>query len=215
LHCAGIHEDQQAKGGCRVIIIIHILEIIELEPVVIMSSPPVPAKTTPAWKSPWVIGWIALVMVVLIVNVGLVTLGIATNPGLVVDNFYDRGQNYEKTWASKQARDPGWVLHADIPGDLVVGEPTSLRFFLVDKAGRPAPVEEAHFYAYRPSDAHRDFDLPMIEEGPGRYRVDINFPLVGAWDTLIAVRHGGEEFNHGRRIQVPASSAGGQGAVMN
>ena len=160
-------------------------------------------KSMPAWKSPWVIGWIVLVSVVLVVNLTLVILGVSTNPGLVIDNFYDRGQNHEKNWASKQARDPGWVMQADVPQDLVVGEPKSLRFFLVDKAGRPAVVEEAHFYAYRPSDSQRDFDLPMIEEGPGRYRVDVNFPLVGAWDTLVAVRHGGEEFTHGRRVQVP------------
>ena len=164
-------------------------------------------RPTPAWKSPWVIGWIALVSIVLIVNLTLVILGFSTNPGLVIENFYDRGQNHEKTWASKQARDPGWVMQADVPQDLVVGEPKALRFFLVDKAGRPATVEEAHFYAYRPSDSQLDFDLPMIEEGPGRFRVDVSFPLVGAWDTLIAVRHGGEEFTHGRRIQVPAPAA--------
>ena len=172
-----------------------------------MTASRAQSQPTPAWKSPWVIGWIALVSVVLIVNLTLVILGISTNPGLVIETFYDRGQNHEKTWASKQARDPGWVMQADIPQDMVVGEHKALRFFLVDKAGRPAPVEEAHFYAYRPSDSQRDFDLPMIEEGPGRFRVDVSFPLMGAWDTLIAVRHGGEEFTHGRRIQVPAPAA--------
>ena len=172
-----------------------------------MTASRAQSQPTPAWKSPWVIGWIALVSVVLIVNLTLVILGISTNPGLVIETFYDRGQNHEKTWGSKQARDPGWVMQADIPQDLVVGEPKALRFVLVDKAGRPAAVEEAHFYAYRPSDSQRDFDLPMIEEGPGRFRVDVSFPLMGAWDTLIAVRHGGEEFTHGRRIQVPAPAA--------
>ena len=172
-----------------------------------MTASRAQSQPTPAWKSPWVIGWIALVSVVLIVNLTLVILGISTNPGLVIETFYDRGQNHEKTWASKQARDPGWVMQADIPQDLVVGEPKALRFVLVDKAGRPAAVEEAHFYACRPSDSQRDFDLPMIEEGPGRFRVDVSFPLMGAWDTLIAVRHGGEEFTHGRRIQVPAPAA--------
>lgn len=172
-----------------------------------MTASRAQSQPTPAWKSPWVLGWIALVSVVLIVNLTLVILGISTNPGLVIETFYDRGQNHEKTWASKQARDPGWVMQADIPQDLVVGAPKVLRFVLVDKAGRPAAVEEAHFYAYRPSDSQRDFDLPMIEEGPGRFRVDVSFPLMGAWDTLIAVRHGGEEFTHGRRIQVPAPAA--------
>jgi len=161
-------------------------------------------KPNAVWKSPWIWGWISLVVVVLIVNVIFVILGFSTNPGLVVDNFYDRGQDFEKHWASRLARDPGWILQVDVPQDLTVGESSVLRFFLVDKAGRPARIDNAHFYAYRPSDARRDFDLPMTEEGPGRYRVEVSFPLVGVWDTLVAVRQGDEEFNLGRRITVPA-----------
>lgn len=160
-------------------------------------------KPMPAWKSPWVIGWMALVLVVLAVNVTLIFLGFATSPGLVVDNFYDRGQDYEKHWASKQAKDPGWLLRSDIPQDLVVGERSVLRFFLVDRAGRPAQTDEAHFYAYRPSDAGHDFNLPLVQEGPGRYRVEVSFPLAGVWDILVAVRQEAGEFNLGRRITVP------------
>lgn len=172
-------------------------------------------KPVPAWKSPWIIGWVSLVLVVLIVNIIFVALGFSTNPGLVVSNFYDRGQDYEKTWASRQEHDPGWVLQADVPPDLEVGAPSVLRFFIVDKTGMPADIENAHFYAYRPSDARRDFDLPMIEEGPGRYRVEVSFPLMGVWDTLVAVRQGGEEFNLGRRIFVPAPHLGIQVPVTN
>jgi len=161
------------------------------------------AKPLPAWKSPWVIGWIALVLVVLAVNVTLIVLGFKSSPGLVVENFYDRGQDYEKHWASKHAQDPGWLLRADIPQDLVVGESSVLRFFLVDQAGRPAQTDAAHFYVYRPSDASHDFDLPMVQEGPGRLRVDVSFPLVGVWDVLVAVRQGEQEFNLGQRIRVP------------
>ena len=62
-----------------------------------MTASRAQSQPTPAWKSPWVIGWIALVSVVLIVNLTLVILGISTNPGLVIETFYDRGQNHEKT----------------------------------------------------------------------------------------------------------------------
>lgn len=172
-------------------------------------------KSIPAWKSPWIIGWVMLVLVVLIVNIIFVVLGLSTNPGLVVEDFYDRGQDYEKTWASRQQHDPGWLLEADVPPDLVAGVPTVLRFFIVDKAGMPANIENAHFYAYRPSDVRRDFDLPMVEEGPGRYRVDVNFPLMGVWDTLVVARHGGEEFNLSRRISVPAPAMESRVRVTN
>jgi len=159
-------------------------------------------KPISAWKSPWVIGWVSLVVAVLMVNLIMVYLAIATNPGLVTEDFYDRGQNYEQTMVSKLARDPGWNLHADVPADLVIGKPTIIRFFITDKAGQPVAPDGVRFFAYRPSDATQDFDLPMIEEGKGRYMVELAFPLLGIWDTLVAVKHGEDEYNLGKRIHV-------------
>jgi nitrogen fixation protein FixH len=168
-----------------------------------MESPPAPeAGATPAWKSPWVIGWIALVVTVLGANITMVYLAIATNPGLVTEDFYDRGQNYEQTLVSKLARDPGWHLQADVPSDLLVDEPAVIRFFITDKAGQPVVPDGVQFFAYRPSDATRDFQAPMTEEGRGRYRVDVVFPLLGVWDTLVAVQNGEDEYNLGKRISV-------------
>jgi len=159
-------------------------------------------KPIPAWKSPWVIGWIALIATVLAVNLLMVYLAIETNPGLVTEDFYDRGQDYERNMASKLARDPGWNLHADVPSDLVIGHPSTIRFFITDKAGQPVSPDTVRFFAYRPSDATRDFALPMIEEGKGRYMVKVIFPLLGVWDTLVAVGRGEDEYNLSKRIHV-------------
>lgn len=159
-------------------------------------------RSTPAWKSPWVIGWIALVLAVLGVNLTMVYLAIATNPGLVTEDFYDRGQNYEQTMVTRLARDPGWNLHADVPGDLVAGRSSVIRFFITDQAGQPVEPDGVRFFAYRPSDASRDFQLPMVEEGKGRYMVEVSFPLLGVWDTLVAVSNGEDEYNLGKRVNV-------------
>lgn len=159
-------------------------------------------KPLPAWKSPWVIAWIALVLSVLGVNGAMVYLAIATNPGLVVEDFYERGQNYERTMLSKDARNPGWTLRADIPQEIVVGVPSPIRFFLVDKAGQPVTPESVELFVYRPSDVKRDFSTVMAEEGPGRYVAHVSFPLIGAWDTLVAARHGKDEYHVGQRVNV-------------
>lgn len=159
-------------------------------------------RPTPAWKSPWVIGWVGLVVSVLGANLVMVFFAITTNPGLVTEDFYDRGQLYEQTMVSKLARDPGWNLHADVPADLTAGEPAVIRFFLTDKAGQPVTPDAVRFFAYRPSDAEQDFDLPMMEEGRGRYMVEASFPLMGIWDTLVAVKHSEDEYNLGKRIRV-------------
>lgn len=160
------------------------------------------SKPLPAWRSPWVIAWIGLVLTVLAVNGTMVYFAVTTSPGLVVDNYYDRGQDYERTLLTKLARDPGWEMRADIPAELRAGQATMIRFFLVDRAGQPVTPDSVELFAYRPSDKERDFSLPMVAEGKGRYMADVSFPLIGVWDTLVAVRAGGEEYTLGQRINV-------------
>lgn len=168
-----------------------------------MQQPSVPqTRPIPAWRSPWLIGWFALVATVLAVNGVMIYLAIATNPGLVVEDYYDRGQYYEHHLASKLAQDPGWNLRADVPQDVRAGQTQVLRFFVSDRAGHPVALDGATFYAYRPSDAARDFSLPMEQEGPGEYAVTVSFPLIGLWDTLFGARLGGDEHSVGQRLIV-------------
>ena len=157
---------------------------------------------TSAWRSPWVIAWVALVLVVLTANVTMIVLAVKTNPGLVVNDFYERGQHYERNLFSKMSRDPGWLMRIDVPDDLVVGQARSVRFVVVDRAGAPVDAEDVTFYAYRPSDSAYDFRQPMEREATGRYRADIHFPLIGVWDLVVGVNEGEEELNVGQRVSV-------------
>lgn len=155
-----------------------------------------------ALRNPWVLGWIGLVVAVLAVNATFVYLAIKTNPGLVNANYYERGQDYERTMVTRMASDPGWLLRADIPRPVTAGIEIPIRLFVVDKAGQPVDVEGATFYAYRPSDVTRDFSAPMVREGEGRYVVMTAFPLIGVWDILLAVTEGEDEYSVGERINV-------------
>jgi nitrogen fixation protein FixH len=156
----------------------------------------------PAWRSPWVIGWIGLVVAVLCVNLTMVYFAITTNPGLVNDDYYQRGQDYEKHLASRLAKDPGWTMKAEIPGDVRAGVPTSVRIVLADKAGHAVAPEQVTFFAYRPSDKTRDFSIPMTDMGGGRFVARLEFPLYGYWDWLMAVRQGADEYTTGGRLVV-------------
>ena len=156
----------------------------------------------PAWRSPWVIGWVALVAIVLVVNAVMVYLAVTTNPGLVRDDYYERGREMEATIASRLSDGPGWSMSIDTPADTRAESDTTIRFFVVDKAGQPVTPDGVTYFAYRPSDVDRDFSLPMRPEGSGRYVVKVRFSLAGLWDTLVSVRSGGEEYLVGQRISV-------------
>ncbi len=168
-----------------------------------MQQPSVPQiRPIPAWRSPWLIGWFALVAIVLAVNGVMIYFAVTTNPGLVIEDYYDRGQYYEHHLASRLAQDPGWALSADLPQHLKAGQAQVIRFSVSDEAGQPVAVDGVTFYAYRPSDVGRDFSLPMEIEAPGRYAVTVNFPLIGVWDALFAARLGGDEHSLGQRLIV-------------
>ncbi|MBK1718481.1 FixH family protein [Thiocystis violacea] len=160
------------------------------------------ATPTPALRSPWVLGWLALLSTVLLVNVLMVYLAFSTSPGLVNADYYERGQDYEQTLVSRQARAPNWTMRSDIPKPLTVDAPDTIRIVLVDRVGQPVDPDSVTFHAYRPSDAGHDFSRPMTREDRGRYVVKLAFPLVGVWDTLIAVRSGEEELSLGERVSV-------------
>lgn len=155
-----------------------------------------------AWRSPWVIGWIAMVAVVLVANITMVLLAVNTNPGLVVKDYYERGRHFERTRSERQTIDAGWEGKLDVPEQAVAGRPATYRFAGVDRQGLPLRAEAVILFAYRPSDARADFSTPMVLEAPGRYRAEVAFPLKGVWDLLVSVRHQGKEHNLARRVSV-------------
>lgn len=161
-----------------------------------------PAAHNSAFRNPWVIGWMALVVAVLSVNLVMVYFAISTSPGLVNADYYARGQEYEKTLVSRRANHPQWTMRTDIPQPLQPNEPQAIRIVLVDQTGQPVDPDTVTFFAYRPADATRDFSLPMTREDRGRYVVKTAFPLIGVWDTLIAVQSGDEEYTLSERVQV-------------
>ena len=152
------------------------------------------------WTNPWVLGWIGLLVVFLIANFIMIYLAVTNSPGLVVDNYYERGQDFEQNMLKRQARDPGWKMKLHSPGAVGVAEPTEFGVRILDQQGNPVVPDTVTFYAYRPSDVRRDFSVPMREQAPGVYQAEVSFPLLGVWDILISARHGEEEYHLPHRV---------------
>ncbi len=155
-----------------------------------------------AWRNPWVIGWIALVLVVLLANLIMIYLAVSTSPGLVVDDYYERGRNYEKTIMARRAKSAELSLHVDVPPIVRVNRPAVYRFTGAYNNGSPLRADAVTLFAYRPSDAGADFSVPMVVETEGRYRAEATFPLPGIWDIIVSLRLGEDEHNVPQRIEV-------------
>lgn len=155
-----------------------------------------------AWRSPWLYASIGLILTVLAVNITMVVFAITTNPGLVRADYYESGREMERTIATRAESGPGWTMKLDVPGDATAGDQVSVYFILVDRVGQPATPDSVTFFAYRPSDASLDFELPMEAEAPGRYVARVSFPLKGAWDTLAEATSEGQGYRVNQRISV-------------
>ncbi len=161
-----------------------------------MASPQSP------WRSPWVLGWLAIILVVLLANSIMIYLAFDANPGLVVEDYYERGQHYEKNMLARIARRPDWNMQVDVPKTPSLGTPALISFSVTEKDGTPVKADSVVLYAYRPSDAKRDFSVPMQKRYGGTYQAEVTFGLKGVWDILVSVQKDGEEHNEALRIHV-------------
>ncbi len=166
-----------------------------------MPSPPHQS----VWRSPWMWGWFGILASVVTANCIMIYLAVDGSPGLVVEDYYDRGQHYEKNMVARMAKDPGWVMQISEPKNLRQDTPNVIQFSLATKEGGAVNPDRVIFYAYRPSDAKADFSLPMQAVGSGLYQAEVTFPLKGIWDVLVSVQKEGEEYNEALRLGVMPS----------
>ncbi len=159
-----------------------------------------------ALGNPWVLGWLALVVVVFGVNAGMVATAVATNPGLVEEDYYQRGQDHEKQYQQRmQARtELGWQVALDVPPKIVMSKEGVFRLHLADNHGVPLNGAEVGLTAYRPSDASADFQVNLRETAPGQYDGYFALPLKGIWDLKVNVAKSEHVWDMSRRVMVRA-----------
>ena len=160
-----------------------------------------------AFRNPWVLGWIAGILLVLGVNIAFIITAVVTNPGLVDKNYYEKGRAQEQNFIQQQVKRDrlGWQMKLDAVSPPVAGEAVRFTFNIVDTSGVAIDGDQATLYAYRPSDINADFELPMQEIAPGVYSAELTFPLKGIWDLSAVLVKEDDSLKVTRRISVEAA----------
>jgi len=154
------------------------------------------------YKSPWVIGWLLLVATVLGVNIYMIMQSMNEFPGLVVDDFYERGQDYEENIHKKLDNNNLWKTSFDYQ-QIHLNQPADIQFVITDQQGNTANIEKMTLYLYRPANAKKDFSLPMkATEKINTWHTSVTFDSKGKWDMLVSVIIDGKEANYGESIFV-------------
>lgn len=155
-------------------------------------------------RNPWVLGMIALLLLVVAINVGFIMMAMRSNPGLVDEKYYERGRDHEQNVLKEIAARNALGLEArlNMPEQVVMAQSTPFYFTAMDKRGLPFTGADIHIRAYRPADASADFTVQMHDNGDGRYQAEMTFPLKGTWDLIVKVKRGENEYELTRRISV-------------
>jgi nitrogen fixation protein FixH len=159
-----------------------------------------------ALRNPWVLGWLGLLVTVLAVNVAFIVTAFKTSPGLVDEDYYEKGRSVEEHFQRRiEARNRlGWDINIQAPDEIMIGKPTNFHVNIVDKVGMPLNDAEVSLQAYRPSDATADLNVKMDFVSHGIYQTRLVLPLKGIWDLKVKVARGEDELDTSRRISVQA-----------
>lgn len=159
-----------------------------------------------AWKNPFVIGWFAILITVLAVNLFMVSMAYITAPGLTVPDFYEKGKDMGRILALRERMvELGWRLEIQLP-ELEQNKPAKVSVSIRDKNGDLFDVDDATFYYYRPSDLNYDGKVILTKGNEtGLYEGEINLPLMGKYDVVVEIHKDNELFNMGKTIMVRQS----------
>ena len=159
-----------------------------------------------AWHNPWVVGWVAGIVIVISVNAAFIITAASTNPGLVEADYYEKGRDHERNFLARRAMQNRleWQMDLQLSVKPIAGTPARVTFSVADKAGVPVTDSSVTLKAYRPSDASADFQREMAEIAPGLFSTEVTFGLKGIWDLTATVSREEDNLDLVRRISVSA-----------
>ena len=157
-----------------------------------------------AMRNPWFIAIIGVIITFLLVNIVFVAFAITSNPGLVIDDYYEKGREYEKNAITQHnaLNNLNWQTRFEVPDKIYVNTPDIYRFSAIDSRGISIMDADVKFILYRPSDSGADFNQYVLQIAPGLYQTKLSLPLPGVWDLTVKVVHGEDIYYHTNRIKV-------------
>jgi len=150
--------------------------------------------------------WIPWYFVAFFVGLALISsvfvyLAVTTHTGVVTQQAYEKGLNYNATIAaSEKGQALGWQGAAKFtPVSSATAGMVSLTVATENEALVGATVTAS---VSRPTQDGYDFTLTLQEQEKGTYRADVIFPLAGQWDMRFFVKRGVSEHQLSERFIV-------------
>ena len=115
-------------------------------------------------------------------NMTMLYFSITSNDGLVEDNYYSKGLNYQKEIDREKLQQKlGWTALLNH---------TSNTYTVIARNINNTPLEHANISLnfFRPSKSGFDQDIFLKEVNPGIYQADVDLKLKGNWNVTTEIR---------------------------
>lgn len=127
---------------------------------------------------------------IFVVNAMFIVKALESHSGVVQDNPYKRGLEYNKILEKHEKEKLlGWV------GQASVADNQTLVYLLNDKDGNAVHGAKVTVQMLRPAQKGQDYSLQLHEQDRGRYTAKLNAPLKGSWHALISVVRGADSYS--------------------
>ena len=132
------------------------------------------------------------------VDIYYIYLAKKTWTGIVTENSYQKGLDYNETLDSiKKQKELGWQLSSKIKN--LGGYNRLISFELKDKSENKIRDARIEVFFKRPIREGSDFKLQASYVG-GKYEVRASFPFPGRWQAQILVNRGDETYRKAEEI---------------
>lgn len=141
---------------------------------------------------PWY--FVAFFLVIAIVDGIFVTVATSTHTGVVTENAYKKGLNYNETIAaSDQQNKLGW------DAQIAYAKP-ALSFSLKDANNAAIIGAKVTAHITRVTQSGHEFTLPLTDNKDGTYSHNVAFPLKGLWNVGITAQWKQQNYQKSKRI---------------
>ncbi len=144
---------------------------------------------------PWLV--VLFFLTFMSVDAVMVTMAIRTNTGVVTEQAYEKGLEYNRTIEAASAQQKlGWKDNISLDGH-------ALRYTLQDKHGNFPTGAEVKAKISRPTQDGYDFEVPLQRINDSTYGTDVSFPMPGAWNVRIFVKWPDRDYQSSESVLAP------------
>lgn len=138
--------------------------------------------------------------VMFLVNAVLIISAIKSDDGIVEENYYSRGLNYQQEINDQSIQKKlGWQVTFENLKE-------KKHFFYIisakDKKGLPLTNAKVSINFFRPTRKGFDQSLYLNETGGGVYKAETVLPLPGLWDVNIEIKKDTDKWKKKQRIKI-------------